>query len=35
MCSKIKKLTAGKAKNEIAKIEKHEAIVFPSQVLGT
>ena len=28
-------LTAGKAKNEIAKTEKHDAIIFPIHVLGT
>ena len=27
--------TAGSAKNEMAKTEKHEATIFPIQVLGT
>ena len=28
-------MPAGSAKNEIAKTEKHEATIFPDQVLGT
>ena len=32
---RIIKLTAGRAKNEIAKTEKHDATIFPSQVRGT